>query len=110
MLTLPNISDTSDPVVKRIILVVQELNDRVASNETAIFGQMSKDIREIKGDVRDIKQRMAKVENHLERVENRLEGVETEIKVGFMQTNDILLNISKRMDQMAEHFIAPKQP
>lgn len=53
MLQLPNISETKDPVVKKIILAIQTLSDEIGSQNTAIFGEMVNQIQGLRKDVRE---------------------------------------------------------
>ena len=53
MLQLPNVSETKDPVVKKIILAIQTLSDEIGSQNTAIFGEMVNQIQGLRKDVRE---------------------------------------------------------
>ena len=49
---LPNIADTSDPVVKKLIQAVQELADQSSTFDTVIFNEMHDEIKDMRQEMK----------------------------------------------------------
>lgn len=53
MLQLPNINETKDPILKKVILAVQELADQVGTRDTVIFHDINEQIKGLRADVKE---------------------------------------------------------
>lgn len=53
MLQLPNLDETNDPVIKKLILAIQELSDQVGQRDTVIFNSIDQEIKDFRQEMKN---------------------------------------------------------
>ena len=51
---LPNIEDTQDPIIKQLIVAVQELADQVSSHDTVMLQRMEDGFGSVRTEIKDL--------------------------------------------------------
>ncbi len=99
MLHLPNIDETKDPIVKKLILAVQELADQAGTRDTVIFHAIHKEIKGVRSDINNLENSM---NSRFESQNKILSDLENSMNSRFESQNQILSDLGNSVDSRFE--------
>jgi len=96
---LPNLEETNDPILKKVILAVQELADQSSSFDTAIFHEMDAGIKEVDKKIdkgfKEANRRLGNLETDVKDIKSDIKDLKSEMKQTREETVHLLKQIAE---------------
>ena len=102
-LELPNVDDTQDPVVQKLIKAVQELADQSSSFDTAIFNEMNMGIKRLDKRMLNLETGVSELKDTVthgfQEMTNKFDSLESGLSQNFKSLED---KFDQKIDDLRE--------
>ena len=92
MLQLPDIAETQDPIIKKLIIAMQELSDQVGTRDTIIFSDMNEQIKGLRS---EMKEGFASLTTEMKQTRVEMKQTRGEMQQTREETVDLLKQITE---------------